>query len=211
MNIKQFLEYKNTCPLCNKNLTAFFTSKKRKIDELNNDWCQVFINLLHMKKYQKAYTAALYIHKYSNSFFVDFFRKDGSLVADSVPITLLHSFQNFIKNVGTNSIYRTCNYCNQYNYNYNNVTLNYLNATIEPLAIHYEYFEIIQTVDDGYQHFRLYNNYIENKSELYYNKSTEYYIPRWNMVIKSPFIKTSLIKFSDNNLINKLNKIVLFS
>lgn len=211
MNIKEFLEYKKNCPLCGKNLNTFLISKKRKIEDLNDEWCQVIFKLNSLKKSQDYYLASLVWNKYSNSFFVDFLRKNGSLLDNCVPVSLLKSFQNYIKNLGGCSIYRACNNCDKYHYHFNDVKINYSNNTISPLSINFEHFELLQPTEDGYKHFKLNNNYIEGKSELFYTKTNEYYVPRWDMSFRTPRIKTHLIKFSNEEILDKLNKIILFS
>lgn len=212
MTFERFFKFKTTCPLCNDQLHSYFISKKRKISEFNDDWYQISINLNSLRpKADYNYTAIIFINKKDNSFFVDFLKKDNSLLGSCVPLSVLRKFKEFIKAVNNLNVYRFCNSCEQYNYISNNFKLRYSESIVEELDVNLEHVNLVEPVEDGYKHYRLYNNYIDKKSEVYYAKSELYQIPRWNLDFRSPKVKTSLIGTPKTDMLDKLKKIILFS
>lgn len=211
MRLKEFFEYKNYCPLCKNKLSCSFYSKKRKLSSVDDNWYQTTIDMTAIKKSQKTYKAMLFLNKNNNSFFVDFCEKDMSLLDKSIPLSILNRFKSYNKNIQSCQIYKFCQNCDNYNYISNTFNIDFKKQTIGDLSIDFESFYLILPVEDGYKHFKLTNKFKENKSELFYSKFNTELIPRWDLTFRTPQIKTSLIKFSNEDMIDKLNKIILFS
>ena len=194
MNIKQFLEYKDNCPICSEQLkTAFFYRKKQLIKKEDNNLL-VFFDLNSLKRLKGKFKVCFCINTNDNSFFVDFYDDNLNKIENGAPSFLIKRLKDMLNNMSENRIYKYCA-CDNYMYSSNHFKIDLNSNKINDLNVNFESFHIIANKE-----YFLCNKYDENKSYIYSDKSLK------------NVIKTSILKFSNKkDMADKLNKIIIFS
>jgi hypothetical protein len=230
MNLREFLNYRNNCPLCSSELKIYFHSdKKQKIRFEEDKFIATFIldPALNNKKRSKPPINIDYIMGLDdNSLLIDFVSKDKCLI-NPIPLSIVKRFQNLNINLGNYMIYKKCPKCKNYHYFSNEFNLNLSKKTIGDkknigdLIIENEYFSMM--CENGYKYFKLDNFYRLNKSFVEYGKfidkkiatiknislETIHYYD--NRVLSYQIISTELIKFTTKDkTLDRLNKLICF-
>ena len=178
MNLEQFLGYKNSCPICNSNLSAYFHSKKKQtIIHKDNNFTAIFL-MKGIKKSQEDYYVGYSINTLDNSFVINFYTKHMKTIEGQISISLLDRFRLFNDNLGWYRIYKCCNLCKNYNYSSNYFILDFKNNLIsfehERHDLNYEIrsecFGLSKECTDGYKIFSLVNLYYKKESLLNFGK-----------------------------------------
>jgi hypothetical protein len=223
MNLRDFLNYRTSCPLCKGGLTTILHSHKRQSIRLEDNRLLIIYALDGLKRNQANYKVGYSFGMYDNSWYAEFYNKDGKRFENDAPDFLRVRFKELDKNLG--SEYKFCRYCDcrRYNYISNIFKLDYKLANIGDLSIHKEYFGMAQKLLDGnYKIYKLLNNYLESKSYLVFGQdlsdiSAGYdwtMDPRFSSLSKHNLdqIQTSLIKFTNKEeIVDRLSKLIVFS
>jgi hypothetical protein len=217
MNLKDFLNHKDNCPICGKQLKLMFHSDRRqKINYIDDRVAITFSMGSPLSKNEKVYDIIFFIDPISGSFFIDFFSVNGKKF-ENVPIPLIRKFLTFNKNLGAYAFYKYCaDECYTYSSDYFDLDLK--KSKIPDLTIQKEFFVLSREILDGYRTFKLVNNYHSNKSILSIHKMIkDLSVTNDNVVeyydeFKSEVLITNLIKFiSKEDTIERLNKLLVFS
>jgi len=215
MNLRDFLVYRNMCPLCDNTLSMTFNSRKQQKHRYEDGRLLISLFIPSIDKNQKSYYVGYSFGLDDNSFFIEFYRKNSKKI-EYIPVSLLKRFVSFNANTGMYKIYKFCNHCKSYQYSSNYFKINLTEPLKLPdLTISSESFDLSTHITDGYDGYRLFklvNNYITNKSILNFGTErykddikTSVYIPNFNT------IETSLIKFvSKSETIARINKLLTF-
>lgn len=219
MNLKEFLEYRSVCPICdNKALTSFFGAmRKQKINYENNKFITIF-DLLPIYKNHKKYKVGYEIDLCDNSFTVDFYNDDDTKL-NVIPMFLMERFQELKNNIGTFSFIKSCSACESYNYYSNPFELTPRITSIGDLFIHKEYFGLNKMTKDGYKVYKLYNQYYSSSSELLYaDKIKHPRAAKYNFILvtqttnKQKFSDIGIINFTNrNDVMSRIDKLLIFS
>jgi len=219
MNLQQFLQYKNNCPLCGYTLTTSFHSQKRQKIKFENNRFLVIFTMDALNKKNKSYQVGYSIGLDDNSFFMEFYSRDGEHFDKQIPISVLDRFKSFNSNLTNYKIYRHCTECENYNYSSNYFTLNFITCNIGDLSVISEVFGLIQEYYDNWKLYKLVNYYDTNKSILNYDRISKYEflhqlmdkrlnLNRFNF---ANVIETNLIKFSSKDeIMERLGKLLIF-
>lgn len=219
MNLKEFLEYRSACPICdNKTLSSFFGSmRKQKINYENNKFITIF-DLLPIYKNHKKYKVGYEIDLYDNSFTVDFYNNDDTKL-NVIPVFLMERFQELKNNIGTFTFIRSCSACDSYNYYSNPFELTPRITSIGTLNIRKEYFGLSKMTKDGYKVYKLYNQYDSNSSDLFCGyKINHPRAAKYNTVLGAHtkscqnISNVGIINFTNrDDVISRIDKLLLFS
>lgn len=215
MNLRDFLNYRNNCPICDKQLKFIFHSKRRQKINYIDDRIVITFPMDSIKKNERSYLISFAIDPVKNSFFIDFASEQGEKF-DNIPLSIVKKFLSFNANLGAYAFYKQCD-CGRYTYGSNYFNLDLKNRKFPDTSIQKEVFTLIlaQFNDDGYKTCKLLNNYETNKSILDFWKSkpsvldgnTIYYDE-----LKSDILVTNLIKFvSIEETVARINKLLVFS
>ncbi len=203
MNIKDFIEYKDTCYFCNSKLELIFFSKRRQAINYANDNIVVLMDL-NPKLGINSVKFSFNFDRNTNKFIVNFYDKNYQKLY-KIPVSILKSFKNYFNNFDRLQLYKSCNKCKNYNYHSNSFKIDFKNRTIGDLSIKNEFYKSIKIINDKSKIYEIHNNYFTNESSImvYWDHS------RFN---NEYFIKTNII--SINNKIDiqyKLDALILFS
>ena len=196
MNVKNILDYRTNCPICNKNLKIAFFHKKKQTIKYDNERIVIFFDLNSLKRSVKKYKVAYSIDMNDNSFYIDFYDEYYNKIEHQAPKFLIKRFKDMLNNNFNGQIYKYCQE-DHYNYSSNKFIIDLKRKNIDTLKVYFEYFKLLN--NDCKNEYELYNFYENNESYIY-GKNKEKYIS-----------KTSIIKFSNKqDMLNRINKLVLF-
>jgi hypothetical protein len=215
------------CPLCNNKIITGFLSYKRQIlpdntkcQYLNSsDFCRAFFNLTALPPNKDNYRISINFNQFNNYFFIDFYKKyfptSNPLNASPVPLTsfpshLIMTLMKFMSVVKPYNFYNSCSTCSSYFASTNCFDLDFNENLFSPIKIETELFHFKQELHNQYVSIKLHNNYISKTSEIYYSKFSDENSLRWEPHHHTKKVKTNLIDIS-NNILDKLNKIILLS
>jgi len=208
MDLDNFLKYRSHCPLCSNNLNLIFHSKKRQKIRKENGRTLIILPMDPInRRNEKLYHAGFSLSPNDNSLFVDFYDDKNQLI-EIIPVSLLKKFHYFNHNLGSYKFYKICNICNKYYYESDYFDLDLPNSRVGKFHVSYEFFSMYKPIQDGYQCFKLLNNYDYDESTLHFYKSAD----QQTYPCNEKSMKLDLIKFtSKNETMNRLEKLILFS
>ena len=226
MNLKEFLNYRAVCPLCDNNLSTFFHSQKQQAVKFEDDRLVFQMRMDGLKKYSANYKIGFSFGREDSSWQLEVYQFENRL--DSYLTTSVMSrFRELSKNLGAYKLYRQCTHpkCNRFNYSSNLFRLNFKTAKIEGLTngrpdlnIQTEYIGMSEPLESGFKIYKLLNDYVRSSSNLIYGRYAEDYIARadWGTT-QAPIdslthIEMPLIRFSSKQeTMDRLNKLLIFS
>jgi hypothetical protein len=232
MNLKEFLNYRKICPLCDSLLTTYLHSKKRQSIKYENNRVTVIFPLIPLKKNGKGTdykSNFLFKVGYSfgledNSFCVEFYDKNLFRYEKETPRFLIDRFKELNQNLKDLRFYRVCNGCQRYNYISFSFKIDLKNNTLKPWRLRSEYFGFIQNyggaLDDKYRVYRMTNWYslgsdTENESWINYWITKRPFDAQFDIPMPIPevtFLHLPLIPFvSREETLNRIKKLILFS
>ena len=232
MNLHKFINHRPHCPLCKNTLVTGFLSYKRRIysDDSNsivslnskifntNQFYRVFFNLTAHSPSKDNYRFSINFDQFTNYFFIDFYRKyfptSNPLNSVPVPLTcvpsnLIFMLTKFLSLVKPYNFYSSCSTCSCYHSVSNSLNLNITENKMSDINTEIEFFSFRQEIHNQYLNIKVKNNYIAKTSTIYYYKLLDESSARWGASQVNKIV-TPLIQYSDN-LLNKLNKIILLS
>lgn len=226
MNLKEFLNYRTSCPLCDNNLSTFFHSQKQQAVKFEEDRLVFQMRMDGLKKYAANYKVGFSFGREDSSWQIEVYQSDSRL--DSYLTTsVMDRFKELSKNLGSYKFYRQCTHpkCNRFNYSSNLFNLNFKTGKVQGLTngdsdlnIQTEYIGMVEPVDGVFKIYKLLNDYSRSTSTLVYGRWTDEYIARADWGTTHPpidslgLIQIPLVRFSSKvETMNRLNKLLLFS
>jgi hypothetical protein len=220
MNLQQFIDYRKNCPICDQQLKLVFHSKKRQSHRYEDGRLIFLFDLLPLKKKQQHYKVGYSFGLEDNSYYIEFFTKDGKRFDDEAPDFLIERFKELDKNLLAYRFFKYCPNCSCYNYFSNNFLLKKIYT--RSLDVETEYIGMSQPIVNKYKIYKLLNNYTDGVSSLIFGRHWAKEIARddsgGTAMIHSPagskleIMQTAIIKFvSKEETMQRLNKLIVFS
>lgn len=166
MNLKEFIDHRQYCPLCETQLVTLFHSTRKQTIKMEEHRFLVFFALDGTKVGQKPYATAYSFNLLENVFQVEFYTKDKSARYETGHDFLIKRFLELHKNLKNFKFVRECTFCEMYAYSTQQFEMNLRSATFDPINVYSEHFGLVQPIKDGYRVYKLLNTYSENKSDL---------------------------------------------
>ena len=161
MNLKEFLNYRKNCPLCDGPLTTYLHSKKRQSIRYENGRMVVIFLLKSTKGKGLDYKVGYSFGLEDNSFCAEFYDKSLFRYEKEIPLFLVNRFKELNHNLKDLRFYRVCNSCQRYDYISFPFRINLKNNILESWLIRSESFVFIQNyggaLDDRYRVYRVNN------------------------------------------------------
>lgn len=206
MNLRDFLNYRNICPLCSNDLKLLFHSRKRQKINYEDNRLLITFSMDSINK-KESCKIGFSLNPDDNSFFIEFYSNRGER-RDNIPTQYLKKFITFNKHLGAYKFYKICEVCGDYHYESNYFNIDLITKNYGDLIVNKEIFYLHSPWKDGYRRYQLVNNYVSNKSWLCI--STDIESKKYNM--QDDTIVLSLINFvSKDEMINRLTKLLIFS
>lgn len=232
MTLKEFLNYRTRCPLCDNGLNTKFHSERQQVIRYEDDRINFHVNMDGMTKKDNDYKVAYSFGMNDNSFKLEIYKKSdppyGNLFDRSVPIDVLKKFRRLNQNLSLSprspsqepapaeyKIYRYCKSCNKYRYSSAHFKLFLESATYEIPFVATEYFGMYQKVKDTYKVYRLFNYYSAGLSTIQFGRFSHEWIV--DLQVGSPperldKMELPLIEFvSAEETMKRLNTLIIFS
>lgn len=167
MNLKEFIDHKQYCPICDTQLITEFHSSRKQTVKIEEHRFVVFFALDGLKASQKPYAVSYSFDLSDLSFQVEFYTKDRSSRFETAHDFLLNRFKELHKNLKQFQFARVCTFCKRYQYATNKFQMDLKTATHPELRIQSEYFGLLHPLEGKvYRIYRLQNSYDDNKSVL---------------------------------------------
>jgi hypothetical protein len=213
MNLKEFINHRFVCPLCQIPLAMSFHSKKWQNIKYERDRLVVTFRMDKMNRSQKPYKINYSFGLNDSSFYIDFLSKEEKLFETEVPNFLRDRFKELDKNLKSYYFYKHCDSCNCFMYASNSFKLDYRNTSIGDLTITHEEFGFSKPNSDGYKIYKLINRPDKSESHLVYGKSSSDIFARTDSATSSmEYISVPLIRFtSKEETLHRIQKLVIFS
>lgn len=173
MNLRDFLNYRTNCPLCDSTMITYFHSRRQQSIKYEDGRLSVSFLLNAVGKKQTNYKGAYSFGMDDNSFRIEFYTKDDVHYYDRSPDFLISRFKELHKNLKDFRFFRDCKHCFAYRYVSSFFDFDYETSTIEHLRVSQENVILTHKMnDESYRIFRLNNSLLINESELTFWKST---------------------------------------
>ena len=208
MKIKDFINYRRKCPLCDGNLATQFISNRKQYVKLDDEYLQITLHMDAISVYGTNYAVSFNFHLQNNTIRIEFYNNDNKThFINYVPISLIKQFREFIKNItlGLNTYHfiRECDSCGNYNYNSTSFDIQSLYLYDEHITIEKEWIDLSR-VKLG---LVLCNNYLLQRSYVF----TETSNPHLRVQVPLIMLPDMASEQLNNCLIEKLNLIITFS
>jgi hypothetical protein len=226
MNLKEFIAYRDTCPMCDTKLTLCFHSKKQQKVKYDGDIISFDFRMDSLQKRSKTSNKVTFvIDQQNNTWFVNFSYTNSLLSGDNkiqnfISFEMMKRFKDMNNHLSPYIFYKYCNKCECYNYRSNMFFLSFKNCSFGDLEIRSEYFGISVPLETGYKNFRLSNSYYEDralsKSRLVCSKDLSNIWAKSNSSYSANnYLELPLINFSNSSskedIVNRLERLILFS
>ena len=155
MNLKEFLDYRRACPICNNNLTVSFHSNRRQLIRLENNKMVVIFRLEPLRRKHIVYQIGYCFDIESQSFSIEFYTQDHIRFEKDVPLFLLDRFRELDKNLKSYRIHKNCMMCRRYHYSSGKLIFDYKNCLVSGMEIELERIGLSQLTTNGYRIYRL--------------------------------------------------------
>lgn len=218
MNLREFIDQRTHCPICDTALiTQFISQRKQKIKIENDRLVAVFV-MKGMRVNQPDYEIGYSFDLNSNHFMVEFYSEWDH--HGQVPMHLIEKFKEFHKNLGPCKFYRRCTFCNRYAKCTTPFTLDFRNQSLdtgfwESLGVTYESFGLTIPTEGGFKIIHLSNFYMgEEQSQLSWFRSDSESDARldWALPSKRSERKLPLVPFiSKDETAKRLNNLITFA
>lgn len=216
MNLQEFINYRELCPICDSQIKFSFHSRKKQRKILEDNRYVIMFELRGLKKNQKNSNFGYSINPVTNDFFIDFYSSDKNRLTDKVNISLIERFKEYYSNAGSFRASLECNSCFRYSLISDPIEMDFESKQILPIEIWTEYFGLVTSdkdFDNNHSIYRLTNYYKNNNSNLVYFKCDDAYgAELYQNTYDKPHMEIPLIKFvSYKETTNRLSKLLTFS
>ena len=219
MNLQQFIDYRQYCPMCQTQLETAFHSKRKQVVFTEENQLVVFVLLSGIQQGQKRkepHTIAYVFDLYHNTFQVDFYSKNKHIRYDVVYDDLRKRFLSLHQNLKLFRFFRECKGCERYRYDSDHFDMDLSTATFQPISLRCEQFGFAHPAQGGHRIYKLLNSYPQNTSDLFFWKG-ERQEARVCVATPAPWQKATelhlpLIPFvSQEKTLERLANLVIFS
>ncbi len=218
MNIKEFINQREKCPICDTALiTQFISSRKQKIKFIENRLVAIFV-MKEMRVNQPDYEVGYSFDMDGNTFQVEFYNEWDQ--SNQVGIHMLDKFKEFHKNLGQCKFHRRCSSCNRYTMTSTHFHLDFKKQRLDgplPFAVAYESFGLTIPVEDGFNVVMLSNFELPGlvkKSSIRWFRSESEDGARLDYVLPQRYssVDVDYIPFvSKEETSKRLSKLILFA
>lgn len=216
MNLKEFIDYKQYCPICDTQLITEFHSSRKQTVKIEEHRFVVFFALDGSKAGQKSYAMSYSFDLSDLNFQVEFYTKDRSTRFETAHDFLLNRFRELHKNLKQFQFIRKCSFCKKYKYSTDKFQLDLKTAAFPDLTVWSEEFGLIHLLEhNDCRIFKLHNIYGEGSSTLIickgnpHNADVEYNLPKWYNFTE---LRLPLIPFvSKEETTQRLNNLLIFT
>jgi hypothetical protein len=218
MNIRDFINQREKCPLCDTTLiTQFISFRKQKNKFIENRLVFVFV-MKEMKLNQSDYEIGYSFNIDDNTFQIEFYNEWDQ--TNQVGVHMLNKFKEFHKNLGACRFYRRCTFCNRYCMTSTSFTLDFKRQIFNhqiPFGNDYEVFGLTTPVEGGFNIVILCNfekSGLVKKSDVQWFRSDKEESARLDhsMPPRYSTIEVDYIPFvSKEETSKRLNKLLLFA
>lgn len=217
MDLQQFINYRETCPLCQHKLAIDFrpnSRKKHRTRHVDNK-LQFIFELDSLKKGSRDHEAAYCFDPQDSSFCVEFYTKKQERYLNLSPHFLMVRFRQLHSNFTDFFFHRNCYNCRRYQYNSEAFHIKLKEKYITDLSIHSERIGLIHPVGDEYRVYKITNDYSTNTTRFSVDKVSQKVgvdvvsAPRF---VADPTIELPFIPFtSEEKMISRLNNLLIFT
>ncbi len=218
MNLREFIDQRTHCPICDTALiTQFISSRKQKIKIIDDRLVAIFV-MKALKTNQPDYEIGYSFDLDKNHFLVEFYSEWDH--HSQIPMHLIEKFKEFHKNLGPCKFYRRCTFCNRYAKCSTPFTLDFRKQSLdtgfwETLSLAYESFGLTIPTENGFKIMHLSNFYMaEEQSQLTWFRSDSESEARldWSVPSNRSSKKLPLIPFvSKEDTTKRLNNLITFA
>lgn len=171
MNLQEFINLRQNCPMCETSLVSRFIMDRHQPLKMENGRLVAIKTMKSLKNYQHDYKIGYSFGLTDNTFQIEFYTEWDTSIC--VPLHLIDKFKEFHHNMHDNFYFaRQCVFCNKYESYSNEIILNLKNLTFGNLSLKFEIFMFATRLDDSWRVMELQNNYAEQKSYLALGKPT---------------------------------------
>jgi hypothetical protein len=224
MKLREFLSYRNNCPICySDELKILLHSTRKQTVKIEDNKLIVKYNLLPLNQYETKYIVSYSFELDDNSFSIDFYDNNNIVPKKYVPLHLIHRFIKLSDTLDFYLFLRMCKGCNQYYYASQLFRMNYVKCYIDELVISEECFRLgYKLPNNMLRSFRVTNSPVKNITSVEYSQIDmdehipklspySYHFPQAVHGDKRREITLNLIELSNpENFIERLNKLIVF-
>jgi hypothetical protein len=170
MNLREFIDQRPLCPICDTALvTQFISSRKQKTKLIDNRFVVIFV-MKALSTNQPDYEVGYSFDMDTNHFMVEFYSEWDH--RDNVPMHMIDKFKDFHKNLGPCKFYRRCTFCNRYTKCSTPFSLDFRKQKMDTglwdtLGVAYESFGLSIPTENGFKIMHLSNfHMVEEESQL---------------------------------------------
>jgi hypothetical protein len=161
MNLKEWLNYRKNCPICQAPLTTYLHSSKKQGIKWEDGRMVIVFPLYSLdKKKTSDYKVGYSFHLTENQFCIEFYTKEGLRIEKDTQFHLINRFKSLNENLKNYKFYRQCNGCKRYQYSSDIFKFNFKTFSLdfeENFIVSSEYLGLIQTMKTGSKTpFRIY-------------------------------------------------------
>ena len=218
MNLREFIDQRTHCPICDSALvTQFISNRKQKIKLVDDRFMVIFV-MKALSANQHDYEIGYSFDLDKNHFMVEFFSEWDH--HKQVPMHLIEKFKEFHKNLGPCKFYRRCTFCNRYTKCSTPFSLDFRKQEMDTgfwdsLSMAYESFGLSLPTEGGFKIMHLSNFYMaEEQSQLIWFRSDSESEARldWSMPNKRSERQLPLVPFvSKEETARRLNNLITFA
>jgi hypothetical protein len=142
MNLQEWLQYRQKCPICESPLTLYFHSWKRQTVKIENGRLTIIfpLNLLKARSKTVDYKVGYSFGLTDNSFYIDFYDKNMFKLDHQIPLQLIRRFQELNVNLATYKFIKDCNTCKRYRFITNKLSLLFPQGILYPKELEIQEF-----------------------------------------------------------------------
>lgn len=210
MKLREFLNYRKECPVCQTSLITSFHSQKKQKSRYEDDRYLVLFDLNPLKSGSAKYKVGYSFGLDDNSLYVEFYTQQETRYQNETPFHLINKFKELDANLKTYKIYKHCTKCQRYSYSTDHFKLDYKACSIGEVSVNSEHIIMVQPINDGFKIYKLLNYYNSKETWLSYGKSkTDYDLTTLDL---PNVLQTSTIAFtSHDETMNRISKLIIFS
>lgn len=218
MNIKEFMEYRSSCPVCKGfNLKFQMDQYGKEQGNYKDEDGRLLITreMRGLSKGDKSYKIGYSFGYEDNSVQIEFYTSSGEKFYNHVPTSLIHKFKVLDANMKAHFLIKECRSCNRYSYRSNPFFIYYKVKSIIDLQVNNEYFGLIKARKSDYRVYRISNNYLnKNTSIQFFNSKNVDFALEHCYFNGDPgtILDLDIMNFtSESEMTNRLDNLIIFS
>jgi hypothetical protein len=214
MSLSEFINYRSVCPMCGENLVTYFFAKSKRPIKYEENRIVIMLDMFSLLSGRDDYMAGLSLDMDNNSFYVEFFNKDGKKFDDATQLHLINKFKSFSENLGNlYSFYKKCMLCRGYSSSTSEFSFDFKTSTFSEIDIDCESFNFIIPMEDE-DRFVVLDNYYSSPSGsvvYFWRQRKDRIKPDWLVPDGCSKLDLPLIQFiSQKETLKRLNLLLTF-